>query len=181
MSDRPELSVLSPRAAQIVSVARELLEAEGRDALTMRALAARLDIRAPSLYKHFPNKAAVESALIELGMAELGAELYRAVEKPEPVPALLRAYRAAALAGPHLYRLATQGPLDRASLAPGLEDWAGTPFFLAMGEPYTAQALFSTAHGMTILELDGRYPPGSDLDRTWAEAAHAFELLRTGR
>jgi hypothetical protein len=27
---------------------------------------------------------------------------------------------------------------------------------------------------MVTLELDGRYPPDSDLDRTWSEAAAAF-------
>jgi AcrR family transcriptional regulator len=32
--------------------------------LTMRRLADRLGIRAPSLYKHFPHKAALEVAII---------------------------------------------------------------------------------------------------------------------
>ena len=36
---------------------------------------------------------------------------------------------------------------------------------------------------MVILELDGRFPPGSDLERTWAEGAAAFvpEDLVVGR
>ncbi|MBG0826398.1 TetR/AcrR family transcriptional regulator [Planomonospora sp. ID67723] len=188
MSGRPELSPLTPRAAQIASAARELLEEEGRDALTMRALADRLGIRAPSLYKHFPDKAAVEAALIEQGLAEMGAVLHAALEGTAPseaadgtgaIGAVLRAYRAAALARPRLYRLTTSGPLARERLAPGLEEWSGTPFFLAAGEPYLAQALWSFAHGMVILELDGRYPDGSDLDRTWAEGARAFAARRT--
>jgi hypothetical protein len=29
---------------------------------------------------------------------------------------------------------------------------------------------------MLILELDQRYPPGSDLSRTWRVGANAFEL-----
>ncbi|MDP9865937.1 MULTISPECIES: TetR/AcrR family transcriptional regulator [Streptosporangium] len=181
MSTQPELTPLTPRAAEIVTVARELLEEEGRDALTMRALADRLGIRAPSLYKHLPDKAAVEAALMERGFAEIGTALYAALQaalgsapRGEPVDAVLRAYRRTALAHPNLYRLATSGPLPRQRLAPGLEEWAGTPFFLAAGEPYLAQALWSFAHGMVILELDGRYPDGSDLDRTWAEGAHAF-------
>ena len=45
---------LTPRARQIVAVARELLEQEGAGALTMRRLGARLGIRASSLYKHLP-------------------------------------------------------------------------------------------------------------------------------
>ncbi|GII02831.1 TetR/AcrR family transcriptional regulator [Planobispora takensis] len=208
MNDHPKPSRLTLRAAQIVSAARALLEEEGRDALTMRALADRLDMRAPSLYKHFPDKAAVEAALIEQGLAEVGAALYAALghaaandagadgtgtdgtgtdgtgtdgrsgeagaDGTGVIGALLRAYRAAALARPNLYRLTTAGRLPRERLAPGLEEWSGTPFFLAAGEPYLAQALWSFAHGMVILELDGRYPEGSDLDLTWEEGARAF-------
>lgn len=173
-STQPTLTPLTPRAAQIVAAARELLEAVGREALTMRVLAERIGIRAPSLYKHFPDKAAVEIALIEQGFAELGIALRAAIESEQPITDLLRCYRAQALAGPNLYRLATAGPLPRERLAPGLEDWAGEPFFLVTGEPYLAQALFSFAHGMVILEIDRRFPGDSDLDRTWAEGAQAF-------
>ncbi|WP_248960819.1 TetR/AcrR family transcriptional regulator [Sphaerisporangium perillae] len=172
--DLPRPSPLSPRAAQIVAAARELLEEEGPGALTMRALAERIGIRAPSLYKHFADKAAVEAALIEQGLAEVGTVLYAALDAPEPVVSVLEAYRRAALAAPNMYRLTTSGPLPRHRLAAGLEEWAGTPFFLAAGDPHLAQALWSFAHGMVILELDGRYPEGSDLGRTWSEGARAF-------
>jgi AcrR family transcriptional regulator len=172
--EQPALTPLTPRAAEIVSAARSVLEQDGREALTMRTLAERIGIRAPSLYKHFPDKEGVEVALIEQGLAEIGATLRAAVQDDPPVPALLRAYRAHARANPGLYRLATTGPLPRHRLAPGLEDWAGEPFFLATGEPHLAQALFSFAHGMVILEIDHRFPAGSDLDRTWTEGARAF-------
>jgi hypothetical protein len=84
------------------------------------------------------------------------------------------AYRRYALAHPNLYRLATAGPLPRAELPEGLEDWAGEPFFLVTGDPSRSQALWAFAHGMVVLELDGRFPAGSDLDHTWAEGAAAF-------
>ncbi|GIH78414.1 transcriptional regulator [Planobispora longispora] len=209
MSDRPELTPRTLRAAKIIEAARALLEEEGRDGLTMRALAERLGIRAPSLYKHFPDKAAVEAALIEQGLAEVGALLHAALDEAAAgattenadaggsadaagadagaaagsggaIGAVLRAYRASALANPNLYRLTTSGSLPRERLAPGLEEWSGTPFFLAAGEPYLAQALWSFAHGMVILELDGRYPEGSDLDRTWAEGMSAFSARLPG-
>jgi hypothetical protein len=45
------------------------------------------------------------------------------------------------------------------------------------GDSSSAQALWSFAHGMLILEMDDRYPPGSDLDRTWRAGADAFELM----
>lgn len=177
MTAPPALTPRSQRAAEIVAAARRILEEEGADALTMRRLAAVVGMQAPSLYKHFPTKRAVEAALIEQGMLELGTVLHAAVATPGrrgAVESLLGAYRAAALAGPALYRLATAGALPRRDLTPGLEEWAGEPFFLATGDPWRAQALFSLAHGMVILELDDRFPPESDLDRTWNAGAAAF-------
>ncbi|MGW5450465.1 TetR/AcrR family transcriptional regulator C-terminal domain-containing protein [Nocardia sp. NPDC003979] len=41
---------------QIVTAALELLDEQGMDALTVRALAARLDVKAPALYWHVRNK-----------------------------------------------------------------------------------------------------------------------------
>ena len=61
---------LSPRAHEIVDAARTLLEEEGLDALSMRRLADRIGIRAPSLYKHFADKQDLEAALISDGFVE---------------------------------------------------------------------------------------------------------------
>lgn len=177
MTAPPEVTPRSGRAAEIVAAALRILEEEGPDNLTMRRLAAAVGIRAPSLYKHFSTKRAVEAALIEEGMLELGKALHLAVAVPGrrgAVRSLLDAYRRAALAKPALYRLATAKPLPREALPSGLEEWAGAPFFLATGDPWRAQALFSFAHGMVVLELDDRFPEGSDLGRTWRAGAAAF-------
>lgn len=177
MTAVPELTVRSERAGDIVAAARQVLEEEGIDALTMRRLAAAVGMQAPSLYKHFPTKRAVEAALIEQGLLEFGKILYAALSAPGrggPIRSLLDAYRKKALASPALYRLATDGPLPREDLPPGLEAWAGEPFLLATGDPWRAQALFSFAHGMVVLELDDRFPQGSDLGRTWKAGAAAF-------
>src|SRR5262249_8466303 len=50
-------------------------EAEGVEALSMRRLAERLGIRAPSIYKHLPDKRALENAVISAGFEEQ-AELF---------------------------------------------------------------------------------------------------------
>ena len=34
--------------------------------------------------------------------------------------------------------------------------------------------MWAFAHGMTILELNGRFPPGADLDAAWATGMRAF-------
>lgn len=180
----PELTARSERAADIVAAARRILEEEGTEALTMRRLAAAVGMQAPSLYKHFPTKRAVEVALVEQGLLEFGGALHAALSAPGrdgEVRSLLDAYRSAAFASPALYRLATTGPLPHEDLPPGLEAWAGEPFLLATGDPWRAQALFSFAHGMVVLELDDRFPPGSNLRRTWRAGAEAFTARHRAR
>lgn len=173
----PEPRPLGRRATEIVAAARRLLEQEGPDALTMRRLGEGMSMKAPSLYKHVADKAAIEAVLVEQALTELGGAMRDAIDgllPAEAVGPLLATYRRMGLAHPNLYRLATLGELLRDELVDGLEDWAGEPFLLVMGDPYLAQVVWSAAHGMVSLELDGRYPPDSDLDRTWAEATAAF-------
>jgi AcrR family transcriptional regulator len=163
-------SALSPRAREIVDAARELLEAEGPEGLSMRRVAERVGIRAPSIYKHLPDKQALEAALISAGLEEWaeGSE----GDTPED---LGRAYRAYALAHPHLYRLMTERPLPRERLTPGVEERAARPIVEAVGgDPDAARAVWAFAHGMTILELNGRFPPDADLDAAWAAGMRAF-------
>jgi AcrR family transcriptional regulator len=165
------------RADEVVAAARLVLERDGAGGLTMRSVADELGIRAPSLYKHVAGKSAIEVMLIEAALREMGESLHASLRRPGrdgEVAALLRAYRRHALAHPNLYRLATAGPLARGELVPGLEDWAGEPFLLVTGDPNRAQALWAFTHGMVILELDGRFPDGSDLDLTWARGAASF-------
>jgi AcrR family transcriptional regulator len=165
------------RAAEATAAARAILERDGGARLTMRAVADELGIRAPSLYKHVAGKGAIELALIESALAEMGEALRAALARRGgggPVAALLAAYRRYSVAHPDLYRLATAGPLPRGDLAPGLEDWAGEPFVTFAGDEHRARALWSLAHGLVVLELDDRFPPEADLDRAWAEGAAAF-------
>ena len=169
------------RLAQIVEAARDLLETAGPDGLTMRALAARLGIRAPSLYKHVESKEDLEVLLIAEAFREQGGAMHRAVDAL-PLRASRRkvlttfgvVYRSWASAHPHLYRLATEGPLPREDLPEGLEAWAAEPLVRAAGSEARARATWAFAHGMTILELDGRFPPTADLDRAWAAGIAAL-------
>lgn len=174
---RPAGSTRSARTQDLVAAAFAILDADGPDALTMRRLADDLGMRAPSLYKHVRDKAVLEAALIEDVLFDIGAVLHAALAKPGRqgvVAGVLAAYRTHSLAHPNRYRLATSGRLRRDLLPECLEEWAGQPFFFAAGDPYRSQAMWSFAHGMVILEIDGRYPEGSDLDRTWKAGARAF-------
>src|SRR6185503_11110455 len=93
----------------------------------------------------------------------------------DPLGSLGAAYRAFARDHPHLYRLMTERPLARERLAPGVEDAAARPLLDAVGgDPDTARAVWAFAHGMTVLELDGRFPEDADLDAAWERGLEAF-------
>ena len=162
---------LSARAREIVQTARELLESEGPEALSMRRIADALGIKAPSLYKHLADKQALEAALT----SDAFDEISRVFADANDLAAIAAAYRGYATAHPHLYRLMTAGPLDRERLEPGVEDRAGAAIVAAVGDEQRARAAWAFAHGMTILELDGRFPPGADLDAAWAAGIAAFD------
>lgn len=167
---------LTPRAREIVAAARELLEAEGEPALSMRRVAAAVGIRAPSLYKHLPDKEALEAALISDGLADWAVISAEAIAgEGNPLAAVAFAYRAFANSHPHLYRLMTGRPLPRQQLRPGVEAGAAAPLIEAAGgDPDTARAVWGFAHGMAILELNERYPPEADLDAAWRRGIEAF-------
>ena len=193
----------SARAREVVAEARRLLEEEGAESLTMRRLADRLGIRAPSLYKHLPDKTALEAAIIATGMEEAAAAFEAAVDGAEAgvgvgsgraadideagvevarevggaagaLQALAAAYRGFALDHPHLYRLMHNGPLPRQHLPPGLEERTAAPLLRVAGSRARARAVWAFAHGMVMLELDHRFPPDADLDAAWQAGIAAF-------
>src|SRR3954454_1159592 len=131
----------------------------------MRRAADELAIRAPSLYKHLPHKAALEAAIIADGFADAAAAFEAAVDgHPEPLVAFAEAYRAFASAHPHLYRLMTERPLPRDLLPPGLESRAAAPLVRAGGSPARAPPAWAFLPGMTILALDDRFPSGDSVE-----------------
>jgi AcrR family transcriptional regulator len=176
----------SARADEVVVAARRLLEEEGAGALTMRRLAEQLGIKAPSLYKHLPDKAALEAAIIATGLEEAAVRFEQAVDSAmtggdaagggaAAISALAAAYREFALAHPHLYRLMHNGPLPRQHLPAGVDDRAAAPVMRVAGSRARARALWAFAHGMVMLELDQRFPPDADLDAAWEAGITAFQ------
>jgi AcrR family transcriptional regulator len=166
---------LSSRAREVLDVARTILEREGAAALTMRRVAAEMGIQAPSLYKHFPHKAALETAIIASGFEEAAAAFETAVDgSADPLAAFVGAYRTFAADHPHVYRLMTQRPLPRPDLPPGLEERTAAPLLRAVGTRSRARAAWAFLHGMTILELDSRFPSDGRTESAWQIGVDAF-------
>jgi AcrR family transcriptional regulator len=177
--DQPDTR-LTPRRRGIVEAARRILERDGESALTMRRLAADLGMKAPSLYKHFPDKESRELELIVLGFQESAAafEAALATRPRSQIVALGAAYRQYARAHPHIYRLMTDRPLPRERLPVGLEYRASAPLAQAMGSLAGARAAWGLAHGLVMLEINGRFPADADIDAAWEAGMTAMERIR---
>jgi AcrR family transcriptional regulator len=170
---------LSPRAKQALVAARVLLEECGVEGLTMRALADRLGIKAPSLYAHFPNKKAIENALIAEGLRDQAESHRRArAEYPDmdPIPRLWQDYRRWALANPALYRLMVSRDLDRddEEVAEAERVTIGHVLRTTGGDRVIGLAFWAFAAGMIELELSSRFPVRQDLEAVWEHGLAAI-------
>lgn len=178
---------LSPRGREIVAVARELLEREGPEGLSMRRIAAQLGIRAPSLYEHITDKRMLENQIISQAFFEQGEVTAAAgaaarARGEDPIEAIGAAYRGYAIAHPHVYRLMTDHGLEREALVPGSEQFAGEALRQAVGGDLTlARVLWAFAHGMIMLELNDRFAEGSDPDALWTAGLTALRASADAR
>ncbi|GAB3884995.1 hypothetical protein GCM10027612_19610 [Microbispora bryophytorum subsp. camponoti] len=103
---------MSPRTAdpavrtRLIEAAARLLEAEGRQALTTRRLAAEVGVSTMAVYTHFGGMDELVTEVVRESYARLGRALAGVQETADPVTdlmALCRAYRSNALANTSLY------------------------------------------------------------------------------
>ena len=153
---------------RISDVAYAIVVAQGLEQLSMRNIAASLDIKAPSLYKHVPNREAIIALVQARGLTEFGDSFIAAGNTPREKAI---AYREWAYSNPHLYYVVMREPLRRDLLPSGTEERVLAEVVKAAGGSHEkARAMWSLLHGLIDLELQGRYPAGADLDSTWEEA-----------
>ncbi len=160
--------------AAIIAAARELLEAGGPDAITMQAVAARVGIRAPSLYKHVASRASLLRAVAEDAMAEIGAEIASAARTGDAtadVRSMAFAFRAWAHRAPNAYRhLFGPSPADERP-STGLGSVAVAPLLEACTRLVgparaldAARLLTAYVHGFSNMELAGGFGLGGDVE-----------------
>lgn len=151
---------------EIIAAGRELLDDGGPAGLTMQAVATRVGVRAPSLYKRFRDRDALVSAVAASAVDDLGARLDAA---GSDLPRLADAYRAFAHEHPEAFRLiftasAPLEALDRAA-APVLRaarELVGDDRALDAARLFTAWAT-----GFLQMELAGAFRLGGDVERAF--------------
>lgn len=97
--------------AAAVAAALALLAADGREALTLRAVAARIGVNHRALYRHFASLDRLKVAVATVGCDRLAAALER-LQAPDSRE-LVRAYARFAFDEPHLYDLIFSLPLRK--------------------------------------------------------------------
>jgi AcrR family transcriptional regulator len=174
----------------IVQVAREVVVAEGLEALSLRRVAANLGVTAPALYAHVADKDDLVRAVAEREFERLTA-LLEEVLATETDPLLQiraqgRAYVAHARANPALFRvmfvfrpswspqpLAEELPAATKAFAAaaGPVEAAVEQGLLRVADPLLASlVLFAAAHGVATLLLAG-IDLGADYEACLADTA----------
>ncbi|MET8350286.1 MULTISPECIES: TetR/AcrR family transcriptional regulator [unclassified Micromonospora] len=163
--------------ADIIEAARGILESEGLPRLTMQAVAERVGVRAPSLYKRVRNRDALIQLVAEAVVRDMGEQLSAVASSGDPgrdLGELARAFRAFAHAHPAGYQLIfansrreTRPSLDALTQAsaPALRvaaALAGPEHALEAARMFTAWA-----NGFVSMEYAGAFNLGGDLDEAF--------------
>jgi AcrR family transcriptional regulator len=150
---------------QILEIAMQILESDGREALSMRKLAEALDLKAPSLYRHYADRNALEQAIAARAATQLHNALEQAIRPLRSASKVLhqsaRTYCEFAKMHPELYDLMMTN-FTPASVQESKNLWN---FVLEVigritGNPddtSAAVALWSFLHGFVTLERNGLF------------------------
>jgi AcrR family transcriptional regulator len=161
---------------RLLDTAGALLTTEGPDALSLRRLATAAGTSTSAVYALFGGKPGILRGLFIEAFTRFAAHLDTVTPSDDPLADLLtlgRAYRASALADPHLYAVMFGSPVPGFEPAP--EDYVHaeatfTPLLdtvrravaaglLRDADPYLiATALWATVHGLVSLELGNAMP-----------------------
>ena len=158
---------LDLRRDQVVRAARELAEAHGWPAVTMRRLAGRLGVSQPVLYSAFAGRQALIDSVALTGFGDLAA----ALEAADPSPmARMQAYLDFAAAFPRVYEAMFTLPTSVAFAADDTPEPLQRAFravqdAFAQADETRTEVAWSTWHGLATLTASRRLRISATRDR----------------
>lgn len=170
---------------QIIELAREMIEAEGVDQLSLHQLAAALGVKTPSLYRYVKNKTDLLRAINE----ETFRGLFRAIdpalhmsgEAQTRLRAVALAYRDYAHSCPATYGLVYTNTIAELRPDEDEQEVSVLPFQAVMAEIAgeadslaALRGLMALIHGFVMLELAQQYRRGGDLDEAFVKSVEAY-------
>ncbi len=177
-----------PRAgltpAVVAEEAARLSDEEGFDALSLAAVAKRLGVATPSLYKHVDGLTGLRREVALLGANGIGEEVQRAAvgrAGPEALRATAEAYRRYAHAHPGRYVALQQLPVLAGARAELTTDPVRVLAAVLRGfgiaedqDVHAIRALRSSLHGFVDLETRGGFGLPEDVDQSYALLVEGF-------
>jgi AcrR family transcriptional regulator len=170
---------------RIVQAAGDIIEREGVENLSLAQLAGVLGVKAPSLYRYFPSKAALLHAINIDTLAALTDTQGSINDSPEDallsLTRIASAYRRYAHAHPHRYMLLFTIPTPDDSETREKLVQLALPLqrliSLLTGEDRSLNAirgLWALIHGYIVLELNGAFQRGGSLDAGFEDAVKTY-------
>lgn len=154
----------------IVSAARALLEDDGLGGLTMQAVAHRVGVRAPSLYKRVGSRDELIQLVAEASLSDLADQLASASSLEE----LADRFRAFGHANPAAFQLIMSPGAGIPVARPEFGAAASRPVLELAGALAgadnaleAARTLTAWAAGFVSMELNGSFNLGGDVERAW--------------
>lgn len=164
----------------VIAEAAEVADEVGFDRLTLAAVAERLGVAVPSLYKHVAGLGALRRAVAVRSIVELGDALAAAVRSVgnDPLSAIAHAYRAFAKAHPGRYVATLRAPdADDSEMTEASRRVLDTVLGVLATYDLTGddaidatRTLRAAMHGFVSLEALGGFGLPQDVD-------HSFERL----
>ncbi|QCR19995.1 TetR/AcrR family transcriptional regulator [Agrococcus sp. SGAir0287] len=162
----------------VIAAGRAIVEEGGAAALTMQAVAERVGVRAPSLYKRVAGRDALLAAVVAATLDELASELAAAADAGTDargrLVAIAEATRAFARRAPVGYGLVF-GPPSPQAPDPAALATAADPLLAATRELVgdedaldAARLLTAWLHGFLAMDLAGAFRLGGDVDAAFA-------------
>lgn len=180
-----------PRAGlntdRVVAEAAQMADEVGPSQLTLAALAARLGVRQPSLYKHIDSLASLHQRIAVLAKNELADVLGQAAigrARADAVIAVAHAYRAWALEHPGRYQAAQRPPTpgdtdDEAASTRAVQILATVMDGYGFDGDDAVDAIRSlraALHGFVALETSGAFALPASVDRSFNRLVRTVEI-----
>jgi AcrR family transcriptional regulator len=165
--------------AALIRAAREILESEGYEALTLRAAARRAGVSQAAPYNHFADKAALLAAIAAQGFKEFAAAMRHEVNAATDPEARLNAagiaYVAFATSNPGLFKLMFGSNVHQSSGDPDLDASRNSAYEVLRGAVHAVQASvphhpapeeleslrsWALVHGIATMINEGTIAPG---------------------
>lgn len=170
---------------KVIEAGVALADERGWDEVTLAPVAARLDIRIPSLYNHVDGLAGLQRQMTLWGLRQLAEAMRRSavgVAGDEAIFRVAAAYRGFATAHPGLYRATLRAPApDDTEMQIAAQDVLDLTFAvlahyrLEMDDLlHTVRILRSLLHGFVDLETSGGFGLALDRDETFRRLLTAF-------